>query len=56
ETDDVDRIKMLTGRITATSEKITALGGALNPNLIRRSKEAQKAVTTKLKIGGSHVW
>ncbi|KKM92595.1 hypothetical protein LCGC14_1216950 [marine sediment metagenome] len=56
ETDDVDRIKMLTGRITVTSEKITALGGALNPNLIRRSKEAQKAVTTKLKIGGSHVW
>jgi len=56
ETDDVDRIKMLTGRITVTSEKITALGGALNPNLIRRSKEAQEAVTAKLKLGGSHVW
>jgi len=56
ETDDVDRIKMLTGRITVTSEKITALGGALNPNLIRRSKEAREAVTAKLKIGGSHAW
>jgi len=54
ETDDVDRIKMLVGRITVTSERITALGGALNPNLMRRSLEAREAVNAQLKIGGSH--
>ncbi len=56
ETDDVDRIKTLVGRITSTSERITALGGVLNLNLMRRSPEAREAIAAKLKIGGSHAW
>ena len=56
ETDDVDRIKMLVGRITATSERITALGGSLNPNLMRRSQKAQDTISAKLKVGGTVAW
>jgi len=56
ETDDSNRIKMLVARISSIGKRITALGGALNPNLMRRSPEAREAVNARLKIRGSHAW